>query len=97
MAKYPFSLVRNKNDLFLTLPQDADVLVYGRHPKAYAKCDYEGNTNVSLRPNRPHETTRWLFLGKDFDSVMAFHGPRERNRKNRYYEMASELGECFGK
>lgn len=74
---YAFSLVRNNGRLFPEL-RAGDVVVFGDHHRAFAKCDYNGNMNRPYPGNKPTESL-WLPLGRDFDSVMAWHGERRKD------------------
>lgn len=73
---YDFSLVRNNGRLFPEL-RVGDVIVFGDHPRAFAKCDYDGNMNRPYPGNKPTNNL-WLPLARDPDSVMAWHGERKR-------------------
>lgn len=74
---YLFSLVKNNGRLFPELLV-GDVVVFGDHPRAFAKCDCDGNMNRPYPGNKPFSSV-WLPLGKDRDSVYAWHGERKRN------------------
>jgi hypothetical protein len=77
MNNYPFSLVRNDGRMFPEL-RKGDVVVFGNHRRSFAQCDYEGNMNRTYPGNKP-TTERWLPLGKDQDSIMAWHGDRKKD------------------
>ena len=78
---YPFSLVYNDGNTFPELPR-GEVLIYGRHHKTFAKCNYDGDMNISHPYARGDEIDGWLYLATDRDSIMAWHGPR---KKEGYY------------
>jgi hypothetical protein len=72
--KYDFSIVYNDGNTFPEL-RVGDVVVYGNYRRALAKCNYEGELNKDLF--NQNEKSIWLPLGKDIDSVMAWHGKRK--------------------
>ena len=74
---YAFSLVRNNGRLFPEL-RIGDVVVFGDHPRAFAKCDFDGNMNRPY-PGNKSTSNLWLPLARDFDSVMAWHGERKKD------------------
>jgi len=85
MSNYAFSLVRNNGRLFPEL-RTGDVVVFGNHRDAFARCDYDGNMNRPFPGNKPTESL-WLPLGKDFDSIMAWHGKRKREGHSELVEV----------
>jgi len=80
---YPFSLVFNDGSIFPELPR-GEVLIYGKHHKTFAKCDYDGEMNISHPHVNGYATEDWVFLATDSDSVMAWHG--ERKKEGHYYK-----------
>ena len=76
---YPFSLVFNDGQLFPEL-REGLVAVFGEHPRSFAKCDYDGNMNIVMPRSQGSDLEQVVVLAKDFDSVFAWHGDREKIR-----------------
>jgi hypothetical protein len=74
--RFPFSIVLNDGVAFPAMPA-GELLVYGKHDQAIARCDYDGNTDVPHPHAEEGETNRLVLLNNDRDSIMAWHGHRE--------------------
>jgi len=90
--RFPFSIVQNDGVAFPNMPV-GELLVYGRHDQSIATCDYDGNMS-SIHPNadaKANETDRLILLNNDRDSIMAWHGYREKQNPE------FNNGRCFGR
>jgi len=68
-----FSLIHNDGNEYPELPSGL-ILVFGIKRQAIVFTDYEGNAD---RPQPSGIRDDWFPLGKDFDSIMAWHGERK--------------------
>ena len=74
---YPFSLVFNDGQMFPEL-RSGLIAVFGEHPRAFAKCDYDGNMNIVMPHAKKDSLEQMVVLAKDFDTVFAWHGERQK-------------------
>jgi hypothetical protein len=81
--KFPFSIILNDGIAFPNMPK-GELLVFGKHDQAIARCDYHGNMD-RIHPDADtenDETSRFILINKDRDSIMAWAGQR-RNTNPR--------------
>jgi len=89
--RFPFSLIINDGKALPNMPT-GELLIFGRHDQAIARCDYEGNMD-RIHPNADtenNETDRQVLINGDRHSVLAWHG--ERTKQNPEFDNGRRLG-----